>query len=202
MANFKKLLADDERMVLDRARSTYGIDKQLMVAMEELCELAIVCAKFPRYEDPGLAREELHKKAIDEVSDVLIVLDHIVNIFDLTDKEIKDRIHGKVSRVDGWLRESDSMVQTTISREVPGQTDLFDKCSTCVYNSLEAGKGASFHPCTLCQGGTDMYARDIGCSKCAHSGKWDNLKPYGICAICRGKGGVNFTPKGEDDASE
>ena len=58
-------LNQDQLNVLARARMTYGDTAQILVSNEELCELAAVCAKFPRYESPNKAREELYDKAVD-----------------------------------------------------------------------------------------------------------------------------------------
>ena len=113
-----KYLTPGERFVLETARNTYGDTAQILVANEELCELAAVCAKYPRYSDKTLARKELHNKAVDEVADVLIVLDHIVHIFGLDEQELNSRITGKVSRLYRWLSASSSMQRTTEDRDV------------------------------------------------------------------------------------
>ena len=113
-----RLMTDSQRAILAKARETYGESNQILVSVEELCELATVCTKYPRYEDKDKALHELRAKAIDEVSDVLIVLDHIANIFELTESEIATRIDGKVERVARWLKKSNSMQQTTVDRDV------------------------------------------------------------------------------------
>lgn len=112
------MLTESERKVLARARETYGNTNQILVSNEELCELAAVCAKFPRYDDPEKARRELGDKAIDEVADVLIVLDHIINIFQLKPERVAARIDAKVDRLHRWLDASNSQEQTMIDREV------------------------------------------------------------------------------------
>ena len=81
--------------VLAKIRETYGNTTQILVSNEELCELAAVCAKFPRYTDPEKARTELHSAAVDEAADVMIILDHIINIFGLSEEEIWDRISAR-----------------------------------------------------------------------------------------------------------
>lgn len=104
---------------LQKARDTYGNKNQIMVSIEELNELACVLAKYPRYEEHDKAIVELKEKAIDEVADVLIVINHIVNIFEMSyDQDINPRIDKKVDRLRRWLEKSESMEQTTVDREV------------------------------------------------------------------------------------
>lgn len=104
--------------VLEKARETYGVNNQILVCIEELNELACVLAKFPRYENPEQASIELHKKALDEVADVEIILCHVKSIFGLTGEEILTRKEAKLERLGRWLNESNSMRQTTVDREV------------------------------------------------------------------------------------
>lgn len=117
-----------QRAVLAKARDTYGDTAQILVSTEELCELAAVCSKYPRYETKEKAQDELHDKAVDEVADTLIVLDHIINIFGLTPVDIGERVAGKIARLDRWLHTSNSMEQTTMDREVPGQLSITEGC--------------------------------------------------------------------------
>ena len=135
--------------VLAKIRETYGSTTQILVSNEELCELAAVCAKFPRYTDPEKARTELHSAAVDEVADVMIILDHILNIFGLSEEEIRDRISGKIGRITRWLSTSDSQEQTTVDREVVEPQDSKAPCGICRYfrdfNNLKPG-----HRCCIC----------------------------------------------------
>ena len=127
--DFCRFITQKHRNLLQKARDTYGDTTQILISVEELNELSCVCAKFPRFENPDRARKELHSKAIDEVADVLIVLDHIINIFDLTPVEIGERIEGKIGRMERWLNKSSSQAQTMVDRKVElnHQECLFDK---------------------------------------------------------------------------
>lgn len=107
-----------EMEILAKARQTFGDTTQILVAMEELCELACVCAKYPRYEDSSNAKEELHNKAIDELADATVVINHIINIMDIDPHEVEKRISGKVARVARWVNKSNSMQITTEDRKV------------------------------------------------------------------------------------
>ena len=123
-----KFVTPKHREILKKARDTYGDTTQILISVEELCELACVCAKFPRFEDSDIARNKLHKQAIDEVADTLIVLDHIVHIFDLTPVELGERVEAKIARLDRWLHTSISQSQTMMDRKVdehPDQMSLF-----------------------------------------------------------------------------
>lgn len=126
-----------QREVLARARKTYGDTAQILVSTEELCELAAVCSKYPRYQTKKKAQDELHDKAVDEVADVLIVLDHVINIFGLTPVDIGDRIAGKVARLERWLNTSNSMEQTTVDRKVPGQLHITEMCQGGLFEPIE-----------------------------------------------------------------
>lgn len=112
------MLPMQTRKVLSHAREVYGEKNQILVAIEELNELACVCAKYPRYEDKDTAVENLREKVIDEMADVCIVLDHIQAIFNVSDTEIWQRAMKKGERVERWLQKSTSMEQTTRDRKV------------------------------------------------------------------------------------
>lgn len=112
------MLPKTTRQVLKAARDTYGEKNQILVAIEELNELACVCAKFPRYESKDKAVDELREKVIDELADVCIVMDHIQAIFGVTDTDIWERAMKKGERVSRWLKTSKSMEQTTRDRKV------------------------------------------------------------------------------------
>ena len=118
--------------VLQHARETYGSKNQILVCIEELNELACVLAKYPRYEEEQKARIDLHDSVLDEVADVMIILDHIQNIFELSDKEIYSRVLAKVGRLERWLKESSSMQQTIEDRAVS------PSCESCCYDISKA----------------------------------------------------------------
>lgn len=164
-----RFITKNQRRVLSKARETYGDTAQILVSNEELCELAAVCAKFPRYKDKKTAQKELHQKAVDEVADVLIILDHMINIFELTPVEIGERVAGKIARLNNWLNTSNSMEQTTKDRAVPEATQM----------SL-------------------FESSPINCGRCKHMGNFNNLKPGGRCLSCVENEGNLFEPSEED----
>lgn len=143
------LLDRQHKEVLSKIRQTYGNTTQILVSNEELCELAAVCAKFPRYTDPEKAQSELHSAAIDEVADVMIILDHIINIFGLSENEVRARISGKVDRITRWLSTSNSQEQTLVDREVHEEKKPKVPCGKCTgfgnFDNLKPG-----HRCCIC----------------------------------------------------
>ena len=116
---------------LELARKTYGNKNQILVSMEELNELACVLAKYPRYDDPTKATSELHDRVIDEVADVMIVLDHIISIFSLSDVDIHRRVLKKVGRLERWLNNSESMQETVDDRTVEVYSTTNNMCKGC-----------------------------------------------------------------------
>lgn len=131
-----KFVTDNQRQSLAEARQRYGDLRELSVSAEELCELAIVCNKFCRYETKEHAQEKLHKAVLTEVADVLIVLDHIVSIFSIEESELRSAVEGKINRLRHWLKSSGGMEITTKDREIPGQQSFDDPparagCETC-----------------------------------------------------------------------
>lgn len=114
--------------ILKKARETYGNKNQILVCIEELNELACVLAKYPRYDSEDEARISLHDKAVDEVADVFIILDHVQHILHIGNEEIVNRIEKKVERLDRWLTNSDSMQRTVEDRTVGNEQHSCLEC--------------------------------------------------------------------------
>lgn len=104
--------------VLDKARKTYGNKNQILVCIEELNELACVLAKYPRYDEHERALLELKDKAVDELADVMVCVDHIQHIFDIDDITLGERVFKKVARLERWIENSDSLQVTVDDRKV------------------------------------------------------------------------------------
>lgn len=132
--------------VLEEARAKWGNKNQILVCMEELNELGCVLAKYPRYDDEAQAVEVLKEKALDEISDVYIILEHAKAIFELPDGVIQSHCEEKVARLKRWLDNTDgsSMQQTINDREVP-------KCSTCMWEKPKSAYEYSYHCCPCMQ---------------------------------------------------
>ena len=100
-----------------RARATYGNRNQIAVCIEELSELIKVLAKYFRY-DPDTALEKLRADALDETTDVYIILEHVKGIFQLKNGEINERSKAKIDRLKRWLNTSSDFSYTMEDREV------------------------------------------------------------------------------------
>lgn len=133
--------------VLAKAREIYSSKNQILVCIEELNELACVLAKYPRYTSEQDAKIALHKKVLDEVADVEIILNHVKAIFELNQEELTKRKVAKVERVSRWLSESSDMQITVDDRAV-----IPEGCSACWYE---------YNPdsptCNVCNGEDPCY---------------------------------------------
>lgn len=184
-----KFISKEQRKVLAEARKTYGDTNQILVSTEELNELAAVCTKFPRYDTKEEAQDALYKKAVDEVADVLIVLDHIVNIFGLTPIDIGTRVEAKINRLQRWLSKSEKISQTTVDRSVEEAS-----CKTCVHNTCSRSE----YPCDVCGSNRPMYRKKFPCDSCKNKGDFINILPGGICAECAKTDGSKYSPMAGD----
>jgi len=105
--------------VLKDILKKFGSKNQIMVCIEELNELACVLAKFPRYDTDKNAVTEMKDKVLDEYADVIIILHHIKNIFQLEDTEVMDRLNKKLKRIKRWVDNPETKMSITIKdREV------------------------------------------------------------------------------------
>lgn len=113
-----EILTKYTKDTLARAREVYGETNQILVSIEELNELAAVCAKYPRFDDKEEAVQKLREKVIDEVADVFNVLDHIQAVFHIQDAEAVARAASKAERINRWLRASSTLDISTKDRAV------------------------------------------------------------------------------------
>lgn len=104
--------------ILAEARETYGNKNQLLVSVEELCELSSVCTKYPRYSTHEKAVAELRGHVLEELGDVFNAIDHIQAIFGITDEEVVESAALKADRLARWLSKSSGMEITTQDREI------------------------------------------------------------------------------------
>lgn len=158
----------DESDTLCKARKSYGNKNQIMVCIEELNELACVLAKYPRYEDETKARCELHDKALDELADVYIILEHAKQILSIPDEEIMHRAKRKLERLKSWLNKSDSMQETIDNREIPES-----EASVSTKKMVTLGKA----PCKSCSRRIYEYSEER-CRMCMSAAAVEGIYPF------------------------
>ena len=109
--------------LLHTAQETYGYANQVVVAIEELCELGAVLAKYPRYDFHDDAMVALRDKVLEETADVIIMLRHIQMIFELQPQDVEEMMDKKLGRLQRWLENDDkSFHHTTEDRAVETKT--------------------------------------------------------------------------------
>lgn len=105
------------REILKQAQDKFGYATQITVVTEELCELAAILSKYPRYPNHELASEKIRSKVVEEVADVVICLEHVSMIFNISPEELHKVKQAKLGRLERWLEADNGMYQTTIDRD-------------------------------------------------------------------------------------
>lgn len=115
--------------LLQTAQETYGYANQVVVAIEELCELGAVLSKYPRYDYHNDALKALRDKVVEETADVVIMLRHIQMIFGIQPGELDKMMDKKLHRLKRWMESDNKSFQhTTEDRAV-----LSESCEGCYY---------------------------------------------------------------------
>lgn len=115
--NSDVLFSVKDKRLLQKAREVYGPQKELGVAAEECIELAKELIKVLRYDDFFNAVEDTKEKVVEEVADVIIVLDHIIELYHINEYNLIPHVHRKMKRLEYWLENSNSIEFTTKHRE-------------------------------------------------------------------------------------
>jgi len=116
--NPEKLFTEKQLNTLHKARTIYGGKNQVTVAAEECCELAKELLKAIRYEDFNEAVIHTKEDVTAEVADVIIVMDHILKLYNITNLDLIPHINYKLNRLQQWLEKSDSIEYTTELRDI------------------------------------------------------------------------------------
>lgn len=119
----------ETKELLEQAQINYGYNNQIVVAIEELCELGAVLSKYPRYSTHEEALEKLRKKVLEETADVTIILQHIQMIFGIDSKELEQERDKKLNRLKRWLNNEDKSFQHTTEDRAIDE----DFCDGCYY---------------------------------------------------------------------
>lgn len=86
----------------------YGIERQSLVAMEELSELQKAISKLvrnPKERTKPLEFKGLRHNLIEEMADVLICMDQLINFYKIDRSDIQDTIRAKQERQAKRLEE-------------------------------------------------------------------------------------------------
>lgn len=86
----------DENKILKKAIAFYGETLQKVVACEEMSELIKEITK-------SIRGKNNRKEMIEEISDVIICLDQLKIMFNISDQELKDEVVFKLVRLNGRL---------------------------------------------------------------------------------------------------
>lgn len=153
--NTDVLFSIKDKETLKLARKTYGAHKQIGVAAEECTELAKELIKAFRYDDFEDAVYYTKENIVDEVADVLIVLDHVLELYRIKEKDLIPQVSKKIDRLRYWLENSNSIEFTTKVREVESS---YCVCRDCDYKN-ELKEAFSSKICENCRM-KDLVASD------------------------------------------
>lgn len=96
------------KQINNETMDRYGIERQSLVAMEELSELQKAISKLVRYPEERTKPFDfkgLRNNLIEEMADVLICMDQLINFYKIDRSEIQDTIQAKQKRQAKRLEE-------------------------------------------------------------------------------------------------
>ena len=97
-----------DKKIRNETLERYGIEKQSLVAMEELAELQKAISKLvrnPEEKTKPLEFKGLRHNLIEEMADVLICMDQLIEFYKISQYEIQDIIQAKQERQAKRLEE-------------------------------------------------------------------------------------------------
>lgn len=101
-------MVEIDARVNDKTMDRYGIEKQSLVAMEELSELQKAISKLvrnPEEKTKPLEFKGLKNNLIEEMADVLICMDQLIEFYHIQRLEIQELIQAKQERQAKRLEE-------------------------------------------------------------------------------------------------
>lgn len=96
------------KQIIEETMNRYGIERQSLVAMEELSELQKAISKLvrnPEEKTKPLEFKGLRHNLIEEMADVLICMDQLIEFYKINQYEIQDIIQAKQKRQAKRLEE-------------------------------------------------------------------------------------------------
>lgn len=104
---FHFLMYEIDTRINNETMDRYGIEKQSLVAMEELAELQKAISKLvrnPKEKTEPLEFKGLRNNLIEEMADALICMDQLIEFYKIKNYEIQDIIQAKQKRQAKRLR--------------------------------------------------------------------------------------------------
>ena len=105
---YRGFMVEIDARVNDKTLDRYGIERQSLVAMEELSELQKAISKLvrnPEEKTKPLEFKGLRHNLIEEMADVLICMDQLIEYYQIQGIEIQDTIQAKQERQAKRLEE-------------------------------------------------------------------------------------------------
>lgn len=96
------------KKIIDETMDRYGIERQSLVAMEELSELQKTISKLirnPEEKTEPLRFKWLRHNLIEEMADVLICMDQLIEFYEVKHYELQEIIQAKQKRQAERLEE-------------------------------------------------------------------------------------------------
>ena len=105
---FHFLMHEIDARINNETMDRYGIERQSLVAMEELSELQKAISKLvrnPEEKTKPLEFKGLRHNLIEEMADVIICMDQLIEFYKISQYEIQDIIQAKQKRQAKRLEE-------------------------------------------------------------------------------------------------
>ena len=85
----------DKIETLEKSLKKYGVDKIVLICMEELSELVQAISKIERYPDEEIRKYNL----VEEIADVNIIIEYLKIIYDIDVADVNGWIDKKINRL-------------------------------------------------------------------------------------------------------
>lgn len=108
IGTYRGFTVEIDARVNDETMDRYGIERQSLVAMEELSELQKAISKLvrnPEEKTKPLEYKGLRQNLIEEMADVLICMDQLIEHYQIERSEIQELIQAKQARQRRRLEE-------------------------------------------------------------------------------------------------
>ena len=105
---YRGFMVELDARINNETMDQYGIERQSLVAMEELSELQKAISKLvrnPEEKTKPLEFKGLRHNLIEEMADVIICMDQLINFYKIDRSDIQDSIRAKQERQAKRLEE-------------------------------------------------------------------------------------------------